>query len=122
MNILIQTGRKIRKLREAKGLTQESLEEKSGINSKYISAIECGQANLTILKLEQLANALGVELYELLLITNNDDSEKHIKDTINKLLNEANKEKLKAVINKEIENVTKDKLKDFLELLRLTAL
>ncbi|MCL4478255.1 MAG: hypothetical protein M1381_04035 [Deltaproteobacteria bacterium] len=56
------------------------------------------------------------------MITNNDDSEKHIKDTINKLLNEANKEKLKAVINKVIENVTKDKLKDFLELLRLTAL
>lgn len=122
MNILMQTGKNIRKLREAKGLTQESLEEKSGINSKYISAIECGQANLTILKLEQLANALGVELYELLLITNNDDSEKHIKDTINKLLNEANKEKLKAVINKVIENITKDKLKDFLELLRLTAL
>ncbi len=120
MNILILTGKKIRKLREAKGLTQENLEEKSGINSKYISAIECGQANLTILKLEQLANALGVEPYELLLMTDNTDTEKYIREAINKLLNEANKEKLKAVISKLIENVTKEKLKEFIELLRLT--
>ncbi len=120
MNILISTGKKIRILREAKGLTQENLEEKSGINSKYISAIECGQANLTILKLEQIAKALGVEPYEILLLTNNADSDKYIRDAINKLLNEANKEKLRTVINKLIEDITKDKLKDFFELLRLT--
>ena len=67
MNILSAIGSKIQITREKKGLTQDQLGEKTGINAKYISAIERGQKNLTILTLEKIAKGLEVELFELTL-------------------------------------------------------
>jgi|YelNatPaOPRAMG01_1025707.scaffolds.fasta_scaffold193528_2 transcriptional regulator with XRE-family HTH domain len=119
MDILKQIGKNISKLRKAKGFTQENLDERSGINSKYISAIECGQANLTILILERIAKALEVEPYELLLTTDDNTSIEAIRKDIIKLLNETNKEKLKTIINKLIENATKEKLIEYLQLIRI---
>lgn len=68
MNLLQAIGKKIQIIREKQGITQEGLEEKTGINAKYISAIECGQKNITILTLEKIARGLDVELYELLIL------------------------------------------------------
>jgi transcriptional regulator with XRE-family HTH domain len=49
MGLLLAIGEKIQYLRGRKGITQEELEEKAGINAKYISAIERGQKNITVL-------------------------------------------------------------------------
>lgn len=62
MNILVSLGKRIQAIREKAGLTQEQLEEKTGVNTKYISAIERGQKNVTIKTLDKIANGLGVEL------------------------------------------------------------
>ncbi len=40
--------------------------ERSGIDFKYVGAVERGEANFTIAVLERLARALGVEPFELL--------------------------------------------------------
>lgn len=59
-------GENIRRLRLARGLSQERLGELSGVDFKYVGAIERGEANFTIGILERLARALGVEPSELL--------------------------------------------------------
>lgn len=89
MNLLVALGKRIQTLRERKGLTQEQLEEKTGVNTKYISAIERGQKNVTIKTLEKIAKGLDVELYELCLLSEEPKSEKMAKKTIEALLKDA---------------------------------
>lgn len=47
-------------------LTQEDLAEKADVTSKYISDLERGIFNVSLEKLEQIANALNIEAYLLL--------------------------------------------------------
>ena len=59
-------GENTARIRKEKGLTQESLAEKSGLSQQYISGLENGQRNPTIVTLFELASALGVSHVELL--------------------------------------------------------
>ena len=65
MNAYI-TGNTIRKLREAKKLTQVQLAEKLDVSDKAVSKWETGKGLPDITLLESLAAALGVSLMELL--------------------------------------------------------
>lgn len=58
-------GRNVKRIRLAKGLTQEQLAEKSGFSQQYISGLEKGQRNPTIISLYELARSLGVSHIEL---------------------------------------------------------
>lgn len=89
MELLKAIGRKIQFIREKRGLTQEQMEERTGVNTKYISAIERGQKNVTVRTLEKIAKGLGVELYELFLLPQDLASEKAAKKAIESLLKEA---------------------------------
>ena len=53
------------RIRKEKGLTQEALAEKSGLSQQYISGLENGLRNPTIVTLYELATALGVEHMDL---------------------------------------------------------
>lgn len=64
-NIAGLLGRRIRALRKAKGLTQEDLGGKCGINYKYVGAIERGEENPSLSVLQKIAKGLGVEIMEL---------------------------------------------------------
>jgi len=86
---LLSIGGKIQDIREKKGLTQDELGEKTGISGKYISAIERGQKNLTILTLEKVAKGLDVEPYELLILPLALDGEKRVKKAIDSLIEHA---------------------------------
>jgi transcriptional regulator with XRE-family HTH domain len=59
-------GRNTKKIRLAKGLTQEELAELSGFSQQYISDLERGRRNPTVVSLYELAQALGVNYLELL--------------------------------------------------------
>lgn len=58
-------GRNVRRFREKKGLTQERLAEISGYSQQYISSLEQGRRNPTIITLYELASALGVSHLDL---------------------------------------------------------
>jgi transcriptional regulator with XRE-family HTH domain len=45
--------------------SQEKLGELTDLSARYISAIECGRYSPTIDTIERIANALGVDGYEL---------------------------------------------------------
>ena len=53
-------GRNAARLRQAAGLTQEELAERSGFSQQYISKLERGRRNPTIVTLYELAEGLGV--------------------------------------------------------------
>jgi transcriptional regulator with XRE-family HTH domain len=58
-------GRNVKRIRQEKGLTQEQLAELSGFSQQYISGLEQGRRNPTIVSIYELATALGVGHMEL---------------------------------------------------------
>lgn len=52
-------GRNVKRLRLARGWTQEQLSEASGFTQQYLSDLERGRRNPTIVSLLELAQALG---------------------------------------------------------------
>src|SRR3989338_3703050 len=99
MNILLSLGKRIQTVREKAGLTQEQLEEKSGINTKYISAIERGQKNVTVKTLDKIAKGLKIELYELFLFSEGLESESAVKKGIESLTKDADLKTLNLCFN-----------------------
>ncbi len=59
-------GRNAARIRKERGLTQEQLAERSGLSQQYLSGLERGQRNPTIVTLYEIAAALGVSHLELL--------------------------------------------------------
>ena len=55
-------GRNLRRLRIAAGLTQAALAERMGVDRAYVSGLELGQRNPTVLSLWHVAEALNVEI------------------------------------------------------------
>ena len=58
-------GRNFGRIRRAKGLTQERVEELSGHSQQYLSSLERGRRNPTVVTLFELAQALGVNHMDL---------------------------------------------------------
>ena len=58
-------GRNVKRVRQEKGLTQEQLADLSGFSQQYISGLEQGRRNPTVVSLYELATALGVSHMEL---------------------------------------------------------
>jgi len=59
-------GKRLRALREDKGLSQGDIERRSGLLRSYISRVEGGYTAPSISTLEKFAKALEVEPYQLL--------------------------------------------------------
>ncbi len=66
MDIKLQFGMRLKYLREQKGWSQEKLSLESGINKNYISDLENGRRNPTLVIMDRLSIALGITLSELL--------------------------------------------------------
>jgi len=66
MDMRILVGENVRKVRLKRGLTQERFAEKSGFSQQYLSSLENGRRNPSIVTIYELATALGVSHLELL--------------------------------------------------------
>lgn len=64
--IVQKFGLKLRKIRKSKGLTQEKLAEKAGIDFSYLNLIEAGKRNPTLKIIAKIARVLGTQLEELM--------------------------------------------------------
>ena len=58
-------GRNFARLRRERGLTQEEVEARSGFSQQYLSGLEQGRRNPTVITLYELAQALEVSHVEL---------------------------------------------------------
>lgn len=67
MQIYVQFGRRVRRLRHRLGLSQETLAEAAKLSPVSISNIERGLHAPSFRRLQDLAVALKVELHELFM-------------------------------------------------------
>jgi transcriptional regulator with XRE-family HTH domain len=58
-------GRNAARIRKERGLTQEQLAERCGLSQQYLSGLEQGRRNPTIVTIYEIANALGVSHVDL---------------------------------------------------------
>ena len=69
-------GRNFGRLRKQKGFTQEKFSEKAGFTQQYISGLENGRRNPTVVTLFELAAALGVSHVDLVFPDDEASSER----------------------------------------------
>ena len=65
MNILIQLGKRIAYLRKLKKMSQLDLSLESNVNKNYISDLEKGRRNASVMVLNRIAEALEIDLSTL---------------------------------------------------------
>ena len=66
MDVRQRVGQNIKRLREAKGLSQEAFADLADVHRTYVSGVERGVRNPTITVMEKLAAALGAPTARLL--------------------------------------------------------
>ncbi|MGJ8677760.1 MAG: helix-turn-helix domain-containing protein [Akkermansiaceae bacterium] len=66
VSALVKLGDNVRRLREIKEISQENLAFEAGLDRTYIGGVERGERNPTVLSSLKIAEALEVELSELL--------------------------------------------------------
>jgi transcriptional regulator with XRE-family HTH domain len=66
MDVRQIVGENIRRYRREKGLSQQEMANRMGVDRAYISGLELGQRNPTVITLWHAAQALGVEVHLLL--------------------------------------------------------
>jgi transcriptional regulator with XRE-family HTH domain len=57
---------RLRQIRQVKGLSQEELADRAGLHRTYVGSVERGERNISIDNIECLANALEIDIIELL--------------------------------------------------------
>jgi transcriptional regulator with XRE-family HTH domain len=65
-DIQIRFGVRLRQVRQDQGISQEKLAELAGLHRTYVSSIERGERNVSLVNIERLAQALGVSMGELM--------------------------------------------------------
>ena len=66
MDIKESLGLRISSLRKDKGLSQEKLALKAGLDRTYINSVENGHRNISLLNIEKISKALGLSLSDML--------------------------------------------------------
>lgn len=64
--LLVNIGRKIKELRQERGITQQYLAELCDFENSNMNRIEAGRSNLTIKTLLIVAKSLGVSVRDLI--------------------------------------------------------
>jgi transcriptional regulator with XRE-family HTH domain len=65
-DVQVRFGERLREVRLEKKLSQEKLAELAGLHRTYVSSVERGERNISLLNIEKLADALGVSLKDLM--------------------------------------------------------
>ncbi|HUT03610.1 MAG TPA: helix-turn-helix transcriptional regulator [bacterium] len=58
-------GKRVRKLRATRGISQEELAHRAGLHRTYVGGIERGERNVSLLNILAIARALEVHVTEL---------------------------------------------------------
>lgn len=65
-DIAVRFGRRLKELRNDRGVTQEEFAARSGLNRTYLSDVERGVRNISLYNIEVIAKTLAVSLAELM--------------------------------------------------------
>ena len=67
MDVVQLLGENVRHYRKLRGMTQEELAAEAGMERSYVSDVERGPRNPSVMALDRLAHALNIESHVLLL-------------------------------------------------------
>lgn len=67
MSVQSRVSRNIQRIRREKELSQEEVAHRARIHQTYLSGVETGKRNPSILVVERIANALSVDISELFM-------------------------------------------------------
>jgi transcriptional regulator with XRE-family HTH domain len=90
-------GTRIKELRKAKGLSQDALAERVGIDSKHLSRLEVGGSFPSLDTLERLAQVLEVELKEFFEFAHQDEP-KALKHTLTQIVRQLTDEQVRLAV------------------------
>ncbi len=62
----VRFGKKLRAARQEQGVSQEKLAELAGLHRTYVSSVERGERNISLLNIERLSKALGLKMADLM--------------------------------------------------------
>ena len=65
-HVQVRFGTRLRSIRQERGISQEKLAELADLHRTYVSSIERGERNVSLVNIERLAAALGVTMAELM--------------------------------------------------------
>jgi transcriptional regulator with XRE-family HTH domain len=65
-DVLVQFGKQLRRVRTRQRISQERLAERAGLHRTYVSSVERGLRNISLLNIDKLARALEVPLTSLM--------------------------------------------------------
>ena len=65
-DVLVRFGEQLRRVRTRVGISQERLAELAGLHRTYVSSVERGLRNISLLNIDKLARALEVPLTSLM--------------------------------------------------------
>lgn len=65
---LRRVGDRIRDLRAQRGMTRKILARDSGVSERYLAQLESGQGNISIVRLRDVASAMGMPLEEVISV------------------------------------------------------
>lgn len=65
-DVRVRFGSKLREVRLVKGISQEKLADLAGLHRTYVSSVELGKRNVSLINIERLAAALGVPMADLM--------------------------------------------------------
>jgi transcriptional regulator with XRE-family HTH domain len=66
-DIRIRFGRRLQKLRKQRGWTQVQMAEQFGLDRSYLSDVERGKRNISVVNLEVIARGFGLSLSRLFI-------------------------------------------------------
>ena len=70
MDIKIVVGKRIKQLRNNLGLSQEELADIASLDRTYITSVERGKRNISIVNIDKIARALKINLNEFFTFDN----------------------------------------------------
>ena len=78
VRFLADLGRRMRDLRERRGMSRRVLAIESKVSERYLAQIESGNGNISVMLLRRVTTALGVALGDVLAPEHHDDSERRL--------------------------------------------
>ena len=65
MSIQSRVSKNVQRIRREKGLSQEEVAHRANVHQTYLSGVETGKRNPSILVVDRIAKALGVDVSEI---------------------------------------------------------
>jgi transcriptional regulator with XRE-family HTH domain len=65
-DVQVRFGERLREIRHKKGISQEALAHLAGLHRTYVSGVERGERNISLLNIERLSIALDVAMSDLM--------------------------------------------------------